>query len=330
MDNKPHVPVTVLEADTVIRFLSSAAMAKALAEAVGVEPRKWIVWITGMEIDLSTGAALRARHEAYTRGFLRLWRQRLQGSGAPKSVKMLLDEVDRERGRNLLRIEGAFGAAHYVTSEMDRMMRSSLRALRQPSVFTLLSMPALRLLDEGSAVLGLGEWAVPLGAAGANYAQMGLQSDMVIALYKEWESLTNAKLLAVATEFATFGVNDAQGKRPAPKLDKMQAGLQQIAESRPLHEKLVRETREEINEISRIQKRLTDAPKEAEKRRKQQQAAILPPGFAKPQGGLQADMKKMTAQRMLSASMPRVPIVFTSTEIAGVLGEYAERWNSVR
>ncbi|MCL4793016.1 MAG: hypothetical protein KJZ84_00565 [Bryobacteraceae bacterium] len=327
MDEKPHVPVTVLEAETVLRFFSSCAMAKSLAEAVGLEPRKWIVWITGMEIDQSSGAALRALHETYTRGFLRIWKQRLTGPNVPKSVKSYLDELDRKRGRNLNRVEAAFGAAHYVTSEMDRMMRSSLRALRYPSVSTLLSKPALRLLAEGSAVLGLGDSAVPLGTKGPGFSSVGLGANMVISVLGEWESAMHAKLLAVSTNADNLVGGDAQGKRPAPKLDKMQAGLQQIAESRPFHEKLVREVREEINEISKVMKRMTDAPKEIEKR-KQQRGPMKPPGAAKPDA--QDLQKKLTAQRMQSRSMPRVPIVFAAEEIAGVLGEYAERWEQAR
>jgi hypothetical protein len=330
MEDKAHLPVTVLEAETVINFLSSVAMAKALAQAVDTEPRRWVVWVAGMEVDSSSSSALRMSHETFTRGFIRQFRQRLAGPNAARNAKLYLDEMDRLRGRYIQRVEAAFGAAHYINSEMDRLMRSSLRALTFIRVTSLLSMPAMHLLDGGQAALALGTLSMPLGSTDASGGGSGLSQQVALTLLKEWDSAQHAKLLAMSTEAPRYGLNDELDKRPAPKLDKVQGALQHIAEHRPLHEKLLREMHEEVELLSKVQKRLTDAPREAEKKKKAQQAAV-PKGPARSAAQQAADtVRKQAAQRRLTASLRRIPIVFAAPEVAGLLGRYAEEWNATQ
>ncbi|MBE7543381.1 MAG: hypothetical protein M9913_18715 [Bryobacteraceae bacterium] len=330
MQDKAHIPVTVMEAETVIQFISSAALAKALGEAASVEPQKLFIWITGMEVDLSSAAALRTRHETYTRGFLRMWHQRLAGQNAAKNVKELLDKLERERWRDLGRVEAAFGAGNYINSAQDRLMRSSIRAMSRLKVRELLSMESMRLLEGGGAVLGLGGLAVPVAKTGKGGAETEFSEEAVLSLVEEWDSTPHAKVLGVSTETQRFGMHDDSDQRPSPKLDKMQPALQQIAENRPLHSKLMRECHEEIEQISRVQKRLADAPRRIEAQKRPVAASVKKGAGRGGPAQARDEAKKKAALQMLKQSSRRVPIVFVAPEIAGALRAYAEEWNPGR
>ncbi|HRJ17493.1 MAG TPA: hypothetical protein PLF84_00555, partial [Bryobacteraceae bacterium] len=180
------------------------------------------------------------------------------------------------------------------------------------------------------AVLGLGGLAVPVAKTGKGGAETEFSEEAVLSLVEEWDSTPHAKVLGISTETQRFGMHDDSDQRPSPKLDKMQPALQQIAENRPLHSKLMRECHEEIEQISRVQKRLADAPRRIEAQKRPVGASVKKGAGRGGPAQARDEAKKKAALQMLKQSSRRVPIVFVAPEIAGALRAYAEEWNPGR
>ncbi len=194
-------PALVLDLDATIRFLGSAAMARALresAELVWKSHQKSVVldfvyWLLrktppgSFEVELEKPRNITVRQYELADMFVSSWLQRLPQGPAPTT--QYLQSVEKWKNDSLQQLQELFDAQRTLHADIQRQLRAAIRTFASVRAagtiaVTALSAGAGMAMLGGATGLSVGGATIAFGAPGMAMAGVAAGNDIISFLSK--------------------------------------------------------------------------------------------------------------------------------------------------
>jgi hypothetical protein len=331
------IPVVIIDLDTMVRFIRSVAMMRALAESASMEWKTYddslflnivyglLPWKEKpgyVDTQIASGKKLQERFAVHSEKFVDTWIQRAAES--PSGMFNYLEHLAKLRQLDQSNLDSLFHEARAINQQVEQQLNQSIRTF---AIIKLTATIAVAVLSAGGAIaaatgavalpIGIGGGTIALGGSATAFGGLSTGFSITCSVIKEWNNVPQAKVIAVSKDVGKYVGGEILDKTA----DHM---LKQAAASQSLHQKLLEKASRQIDHYSRM---IAQTARDRVKRNATKKLAEKAVQKQTAQQGLkEAAQVSKIGQAVKTGS----PILFAAWDIWDGITDYAETWEQTR
>lgn len=331
------VPVAILDLDTMIRFLRSVAMTRALAESATLEWKTYddslflnvvyglLPWKEKpgyVDTQIASGKRLEERYARHSESFLDTWLQRATQS--PSAMFNYLEQLANIRNQDRVHLDSVFRDARAINQEVEQQLSQAIYTF---AVIKLTATITVAVLSAGGAIaaasgavtlpIGMGSGSMALGGSATAFGGVSTGFSITGSIIKEWNHIPSAKMMAVSKDVGKYAGGEALDKTADYMLKKATA-------SQTLHQKLFDKASRQVDHYSR---QIAQTARQRVKRRAVTKLSEKVAQQQTAQQGLQQATRLSQAGQWVKTG---APILFAAWDIWDGITDYAETVEQLR